>query len=340
MPGAVIAESSSKFGFRAFFKKLRWVTHPITVFVSLQIFLVSVITIWVVYFVDKEAELAKLAKLLGSESFDNRYAIVILVVGCILLGMALVATTILFVQSQKRGYLIELQRSFVSSVTHELRSPIASLQLALETLNSRELKPEMQKKLFTMSLADIERLRRLVEQILVSGRLDRGVPVFGETPEKVPLKSAIENVIASSKFLDEKVEERVTIDCADDMHLMAPGPAVNIILTNLIENAVKYSPKDTEITIECSKTSWDTAVIMVKDQGMGLDKHEQRRIFRMFHRAPQAAKKAIPGTGLGLFIVRQTVRSLRGKIWVESAGRDQGSTFYVELPGKLPKGKA
>ena len=110
--------------------RLRWLTHPITIFVSLQIVWVAITVIWVIWFVSERAEINALAKRFGQEYFSTEITVAILVVGCILLGVILVGTIMLFVAGQRQTSAASQQRTFVSSVTHELKSPLASLQLA------------------------------------------------------------------------------------------------------------------------------------------------------------------------------------------------------------------
>ena len=127
------------------------------------------------------------------------------------------------------------------------------------------------------------------------------------------------------------IAARMKLECAPGLSLRTSRSALNLILNNLIENAVKYSPKGAPITITVDAQK-DATRLSVKDHGIGLAPKERRRLFKMFHRSDVAIQKAIPGTGLGLYIVKTAVRVLGGRVWVESEGQDRGSTFHVELP--------
>jgi signal transduction histidine kinase len=311
-----------------------WTTHPITVFVSLQVLLVSFITIWVIWFVDLQNELRKFASAFGQRYFfDNRFALVILVIGCILLGMALVGTTVLFVQSRRQNRLLKLQRNFISSVSHELRSPLASIKLAMETMDKHQLDQAAHKRLSTMMKSDIDRLNRLVEQVLVSARFDRGVRVFSDKSDHLSLKKLLYSLIESVSYLDEHIAQRLQIDFADSIELHASRSGLMLIFVNLLENAIKYSPKGSPIHIGVENHP-ESALVSVKvtDQGIGIEERDLRRVFRMFYRSNVATEKAIPGTGLGLFIVKSTVLLMGGRVRIDSPGKNQGTVVTVELP--------
>jgi len=311
--------------------RLRFLTHPIVVFVVLQVIWVAITVIWVVWFVTRQEEISQLAKNFGTDFLDSGAALASLIVGCILLGVMLVGTIVLFVFGQRQARAIRQQRSFLSSVTHELRSPLSSLQLAFETLRTRELAQDVRDKMLDMSLADISRLVRLVDQILVSARLDRGILMFQDEGEEISVADAIRAIGESSSYLDRSLPERLVIECSENLHLRISRAAFSLILGNLIENCVKYSPSGTPIRVTVTKVD-AKLMIRIHDEGFGLTKSERRRVFRMFHRSESATKRAIPGTGLGLFIVRSAVQILGGKVWAESLGPCKGTTMCIDLP--------
>ncbi len=329
----ISTSSALQFGpyWSAWFKRLRWVTHPITIFVFLQIVWLAITLIWVIWFVGEREAISKLAAKFGREYFDPRLTITILVVGCVLLGVLLVGTILLFVFGQRQSYLARQQRTFVSSVTHELKSPLASLQLAFETMNAHRLDEATSRRLSDMIQTDIDRLRRLVDQILVAGRLDKGILMFDEEHQQVHMPDLIQRIGEKLSYLDPNLGQRLVVHCPPTLTLKASRSALTLIVNNLVENAIKYSPKGSEVVITAERSPTDI-LISVQDQGIGLDLKDRRRIFRMFHRSDTAIKKAIPGTGLGLYIVKSAVRMLGGRVWAESLGAGQGSTFYVSLP--------
>ena len=308
----------------------RLVVHPISVFVLLQAITITMIVIWVVWYVNR------INVNIDVSTFNTDMEILTLVMGCVLLGIILLGTIFLFVYATRQSLANRQQKTFVSSVTHELRSPLASVQLSLETLQRRQLGKDVTDKMHGMIQTDVNRLVRLVDQVLVSARLDRGISFFHD-PELFLAKEAIEEAIDNARHLDREISNRIKISCDEELQIFAVRAALILVMGNLIENAVKYSPKKSPIRID-ARVDDRVFTFCVEDQGMGLDKREHKRIFKLFHRGGGAAKKAIPGTGLGLYIVRSIVKGLRGKVWVESAGRNLGSTFFVTFP--FDSGKA
>jgi signal transduction histidine kinase len=313
---------------------LKWVTHPITVFVALQIVWLAITLIWVIWFVSEQEAISDLAQAFGGKYFDSRVTLTILVTGCVLLGVLLVGTIVLFVFGQRQNRQVRHQRIFVSSVTHELKSPLASLQLTLETMRAHQLDEATSKRMHQMAHSDINRLRRLVDQILVAGRLDRGGLTFGGEEEDVGVAALVRVVTEQLTYLDPRLAARLAVKCPADLQVHTSRSALLLILNNLIENAVKYSPPGAAISVRAAAERGGLA-LAVEDRGLGLTALERRRLFRMFHRGEDAVRKAIPGTGLGLYIVRSVVRLFGGKVWADSPGRGQGATFHVILPVRV-----
>lgn len=312
---------------------LRYLMHPVVVFVTLQCLGVCVTILWVIWFLNQKEELSQIATALGRKNIDFSYGIFFLTLGCILLGMILVGTVMLFIFAQKQTSLVRQQRNFVSSVTHELRSPLASLQLSFETLQKQNVPSEIRHQLNEMALTDIDRLARLVDRILISARLDRGIAGFDATIEEIFMKEFTQDIIGASSHLDTNLSSRIQVNLPYDFSIFAPRQPLTLVLRNLIENAVSYSPANTPIEIKIQDEGEDFR-LSVTDQGYGLNKKDLRRIFKMFHRTNAATKKAIPGTGLGLYIVKSMTKMMNGEVWAESPGIGKGATFHVVAPKK------
>jgi two-component system, OmpR family, phosphate regulon sensor histidine kinase PhoR len=311
---------------------IRWLVHPISVFVILQILWVAVVVIWVVWFAGISEDLRTIAMTIPWKWREHQEnALIMLIIGCVLIGMLAVGTAVLFTFGQKQSALIRQQRTFLSSVTHELRSPLAALQLALETLKRPGISTSAFNTIIDNGTSDIERLRKLIDQILVSSRFDRGLLPFDSTSEKVNISEMITGTIHDVTRQTPQAVNRLEVDCSPDLEVTTIQPALVLILSNLLENALKYSNISTKVKIAATIFN-EHLLITIKDQGIGLDRRERRKIFRMFHRSSRAVKLAVPGTGLGLFIANSAAKVLNGKIWAESKGVGAGSTFYISLP--------
>lgn len=314
--------------------RFRFLLNPISLFVGLQILSVTTIVLWVVWFTKQED---RLRNLVGSREWVNLESgttVAILVIGCILLGGILVLTVVWFLDGLRQSAIIKQQRNFLSSVTHEVRSPLASIQLALETLSRRELDHAIRDRLIGGAHQDIARMTRLVDQILIAARLDRGITLFAEGPENIDLTEWLPAVAADASGSRLNPETpKINVDVTPGTRLRAPSQALRVVVENLIQNAIKYSPAGSPVLVKAeSRDDGSKICITVHDQGMGLDQQEIKQVFRIFRRGNRAVKKAIPGTGLGLYIVESMTRIMGGRVRAESAGVDQGATFIIELP--------
>jgi two-component system phosphate regulon sensor histidine kinase PhoR len=226
--------------------------------------------------------------------------------------------------------LEELRAQFVATISHELRTPLASLHGAAMTLLEREqdLSAETQHELLDMIAVQSKRLANLVEEILLTGQLDSGsLRVVTEPfdPEELVWTAA-----AAARL---RVGEDTTIDVS--VPAMLPRVAGDAertrqVLANLVDNAIKYSPQGGRIELGV-EAEGGYARFSVRDEGLGIPLGEQKRIFEKFYRLDPDHRRGIGGSGLGLYICRELVHSMNGRIWVESdPGR--GATFAFELP--------
>jgi signal transduction histidine kinase len=240
----------------------------------------------------------------------------------------LVLNTIFLVREVRRN---EQQDAFVNAVTHELKTPIASIKLYLETLKTREVAPEKRREFYDTMLVDTNRLLTTVEQVLHAGSIRDGrrllnieeIDVFKLLRESVAIVQTRYNL--PEKTLEFRRSENAITVRGDESELQAA-------FTNLLDNAVKYSPKGAKIFIEARNADKKTTEISIKDSGIGIAPKEAKSIFKRFYRVPGLATQKAKGTGLGLYIVRAIVKKHNGKIRVESEGEGKGSTFIVQLP--------
>ena len=297
----------------------RFAFHPIVIFTVLQIVIVAATVMWVLWYIQKNPYS-------GRDSLD----LVFLITGCVLSGITLIGTVFLFVFAINQARLSRQQRTFVSSVTHELRSPLASMQLAIETMTTRELPQDLLSKNFKLMETDLKRLLSLVDQILVSARLDRGIRLFEEV-EDFSLAELIEESLSSLVHKDPDLYSRCSLSVDRGLYIRTAKPALRLILDNLVDNALKYSAPGSPISISACVEGSEIS-IKIKDQGHGIDKRDMRRIFRLFQRGRGVSRRAIAGTGLGLYIVRTVVKNLGGRIKVESDGLAKGSQFTIQIP--------
>jgi signal transduction histidine kinase len=259
----------------------------------------------------------------------------LLVGGIISFGMiitVLVAFTVFLVRE-----IVEVRRqtSFIDSVTHELKTPLASLRLAAETLARPELAPDRREQLRVMMLQDVSRLVSLVDGILDASRLLGGRREAGGLGE-VALGELVRAITAETTRRHHVAEECVTIEIDDQLVLLVDPTALRTIVSNLVDNAIKYSDPPPEIHVIARRSDDGRYVqLEVRDRGIGISKGDLKRIFQRFYRVPEEAVRSRHGTGLGLFVVAALVKSLGGRIDASSAGVGQGTTIRVLFPDRI-----
>ena len=263
----------------------------------------------------------------------NWREVALLVLGVIFFGLiiaGLVLNTIFLVREIRRN---EQHDSFINAVTHELKTPITSIRLYLETLQTREVTEEKRQEFYRIVLEDTDRLLHTVEQVLRAGQtgqrkreIRKSVIDLGELVEECIILARTrthlsEQTLQYRQSLPEGVRPMVVGD-EDDLRAA---------ITNLIDNAVKYSHKEIKVTVELSLQD-KLLMIRVTDNGIGIAQEQLKRVFGRFYRVPHLLSARIKGTGLGLFIVRAVVKRHGGRVFAESDGEGLGSTFTIELP--------
>lgn len=255
-----------------------------------------------------------------------------LVLGIIFFALiiaGLVIYTIFLVREIHRN---EQHDSFINAVTHELKTPIASIRLYLETLQSREVSDAQKKQFYNVMLADADRLQYTVEQVLKAGLAGQK---HAQSPlVSVDMVSIVTECVDLARVRHHLSEEALRIEVpAGHTEALVLGNPDELVtaLSNLIDNAVKYSGELIEISVRL-RAEEDKICVEVHDRGVGLPRNQLKLIFDRFYRVPRRAAKQVKGTGLGLYIVRSIAKKHGGRVYAESEGEGKGSTFTLELP--------
>jgi signal transduction histidine kinase len=245
----------------------------------------------------------------------------------------IIVYTVFLVREIRRN---EQHDSFINSVTHELKTPIASIRLYLETLQVREVDETQRREFYRIMLADADRLQHTVEQVLKAGVAGQRPRLAQRAPVNVrALAAECVDVARQRHHLEPDVLTLSTPDAAASVLVKGDADELRTALSNLLDNAVKYSPEQRLINVEVSAPSPDTVWIRVRDRGVGIPRHQLKRVFNRFHRV-QVRNFKVNGTGLGLFIVRSIARQHGGRVFADSDGEGKGSTFTLELPRMTP----
>lgn len=265
----------------------------------------------------------------------NWRQVAFLILGIVFFGLiitGLVLNTTFLVREIRRNVQHD---SFINAVTHELKTPIASIRLHLETLKKRDVDEAKRREFYDVMMADSERLLQTVEQVLRAGQTahrDKStakslIDLSDMARECVELARTRHHLDSSALRLSESLN-------GDSGHAYVTGEAdeLRTVLSNLIDNAVKYSGGTVDVSVKIEPVSAKRVALRVQDQGIGIPHSQLKRIFKRFYRVPGHVVRRIKGTGLGLFIVRSIVEKHGGRVFAESGGEGMGSTFTILLP--------
>ncbi len=267
----------------------------------------------------------------------NWRQVALLVLGIVffvLIITGVVLNTIFLIREIRRN---EQHDAFINSVTHELKTPIASIRLYLETLKTRPVDEHQRMEFYNVMLADSDRLLHTVEQVLQAGRAAAHrrqrlattvIDVESLVRECLELTRVRYNLGANALHFAEGLNGEKFCVSGDPDEIRA-------VFSNLLDNAVKYSDKQVHVSVAVTAPDAKNIVVRIIDQGIGIPTGQLKRIFNRFYRAPGRFMARVKGTGLGLFIVESIVKKHGGRVFAESEGPGLGSTFTIQLPRVL-----
>jgi two-component system, OmpR family, sensor histidine kinase SenX3 len=254
---------------------------------------------------------------------------VMLVLGVLtglLIITGVVLNTIFLVREIRRN---EQHDQFINAVTHELKTPVASIRLYLQTLQTRALAEEKQREFYEVMLADTDRLTHTIEQVLQAGRMKAAQKSLNR--ERLDFGELVEECVSIARLrhhLPEDAMEVTRIPAA----VVGDAEELKAAVSNLLDNAIKYSKTEVHVLAEVVQVDDKHIAVRVRDQGVGISSDELKRIFKRFYRIPGMVAKRVKGMGLGLYIVRSAAEKHGGRAFAESEGPGRGSTFTIQLP--------
>jgi two-component system sensor histidine kinase SenX3 len=240
----------------------------------------------------------------------------------------LILNTTFLVREIRRN---EQHDAFVNAVTHELKTPVTSIRLHLETLKARaaDIDESKRREFYDVMLQDSERLLRTIEQVLHAGQTGR----LQIQHARIDLRALTKECVALARIQRHLDDDALKLNgsSSDPVEVMGDPDHLRGALLNLLDNAVKYSGGTVRVEVEVEQQD-GLAQVRVRDNGIGIPPSETKRIFRRFYRTPWALTQRVKGTGLGLFIVATTAKRHGGRVFAESEGVGKGATFTIELP--------
>jgi two-component system, OmpR family, sensor histidine kinase SenX3 len=263
----------------------------------------------------------------------NWREVALLVLGIIfflLIIFGLVINTTFLIREIRRN---EQHDAFINAVTHELKTPITSIRLYLETLKTRDVDENRREEFYDVMLADSDRLLQTVEQVLRAGRTGHRRRRINAAILDLPeLIRECLNLTRLRYNLDESALMFVESVNGESVRVAGDADELRAAVSNLLDNAVKYSEDDVQVRVELAMIDEKRVAVRIADRGIGIPSAQLKRIFKRFYRVPGRFMARVKGTGLGLFIVRSVVEKHGGRVYAESPGLGQGSTFTIQLP--------
>ncbi|SDE09451.1 sensor histidine kinase [Desulfuromonas thiophila] len=301
--------------------------NPLLAFIAIQCAWLAVVGFWIYWFLGSHQQLRSLAEKYSPDLLEPGINWLILLEGLLLLIVILVGVYVIFLYWRRQLALNREQKSFISQVTHELRTPVASLQLQLETLQRHrpagaDLDPFIQ-----AMLADTARLSSLITKLLTANRLEQSRWRLALRP--CDLSAYLRSYLAEWQQQQGDAVQ-LSSQIADGICVVLEPETFAMVLRNVLENAVLYSPTPARIQVRLERRG-RLCLLVIRDEGRGLPASEQQRVFRMFYRHGQQNPR-IKGFGLGLFIVKALIKRHKGRVSLYSAGENRGCTLTIRLP--------
>ena len=304
-------------------------------FVMINIAWAGLVALWVYYSINNYQTIQRISMRLPFGPSGVGPPWVALLGAGILMLLLLLGIIVIYITYRKQAALNLVHQNFISSVTHELRSPLSSLQLYLETLVFRDPEEGLRKEFLGRMQEETERLSALIQNILWVSRVQRFKIdyAFGW----VPLSTRLAEYLEEKRTKHGWQEEELVLDLESGISVRCDWENLKIAMDNLIENAIRYSPSGFWLRVSL-KRSGRRCRVLFEDRGVGIPKRAQKQVFKMFHRVGREMTRTVKGTGLGLYIVKNVVAAHGGKVSVRSEGkRGQGTTFILDLPRSGPR---
>jgi signal transduction histidine kinase len=248
----------------------------------------------------------------------------------VMIGLAWLCTWLL-----QEMRLNQRQRAFLDAVTHEMKTPLASFRLYLDTLGRHDLPPERRREFIERMQQDLDRLDHTVQQVLAAARAEER----GRSPlrERVDLKELLDECIEDIRVRHALPDDAVRLVTADAVAVRGESQELQLIFSNLLENAVKYSDEPVDVRVAVAPSRDGRVRVEIADRGIGIPRRELRKIFQRFYQVGRDVQRTAAGLGLGLFVVRSLVRRQGGKVVALSEGAGRGSRFVVTLRVAAPR---
>ena len=314
--------------------RTKWFFHPIFVFIFSIVALALSLVLYIYWYMEVSTGLREVAKKFNldpGQLLESETWVVILILS-ILVGIILVGIFIIFVYNQKIIQLYRLQKNFINNFTHELKTPVTSLKLYLETFTKYELSRDKQLTYLDYMIHDVERLSENINRILNLARIES--KTYAEDFVVANLVATVERFIKVNDHVFQHCKINIYNPSGRIFEYRINSSLFDMLLMNLMTNAVKYNNSEQPRIDIIFKLYNRRLHIRFEDNGIGIEKTEIKSIFKKFYQSGRADDMTAMGSGLGLHLVQNIARIHKGKVVAQSKGRGKGSVFTVILPFK------
>jgi len=303
--------------------------YSITLFIIIQLSCFALLGFWIYWFVSNDAVYTNIANLINPELLLRNNGTDLFVYGLILITLISTGLIFIFIRLIRQTIANRIYDGFIANITHELKSPLASIQLGIETLQKHHLPQEKSTEFLERMASDVNRLDKLIGSILEISIIDSKTAFF--EPVIIPADSSVKKIIRAlgKQFRIEGSSLLIEGNTACNIKIDPSG--LETVLSNLVDNSVKYSRDPVKIKIELEYSNKKFFIIF-SDEGIGIAERDRKKVFNKFTRLKNADSPSVKGTGIGLYWCRQILKIHNGKIHIERKKRKQGTTFRIELP--------
>jgi two-component system phosphate regulon sensor histidine kinase PhoR len=316
-------------------KQAKWFIHPVFIFTLSTVALAISLFLYIYWYIGVSENLKSVIRryqLDANQFFEARTWVVILILS-LLVGVILVGILIIFIYNLKTLQLYRLQHTFINNFTHELKTPVTSLKLYLETFTKHDLPREEQLKYMGFMLLDVERLSANINSILNLARIESRLQEGAPTP--VDLPETIRRFITENRHIFHDCDIRVDPPPGGPLFYPVIISLFEMLLMNILTNAIKYNTSRKPRIDIAFENKEKSLLIHFRDNGIGIAQAECKRIFRKFYQARHDGPIPVGGSGIGLYLVQQIARLHHGKMVADSAGVGKGSVLTLILPEKV-----
>ena len=310
-------------------KQGRSFVYHMLIFIFAQLAWLSLLGLWIYWYVSNYMLISEIGADFTPQAMSRGHTILILVGGLLLLVAVSAGMSLLFHRLSIQFNLTQLYDNFISNVTHELKSPLATIQLHLETLEKYQLSRAQQETFIAMMLKDSRRLEKLINIILEIPALEK--KKIAHDFEVLEVDTVVRDLVRQARDEFKLPEQAVQIFGQSACRCVLDRQAFKVVLDNLIDNSLKYSEGQVRIEIHLFCDS-DEFVLAYSDHGIGIPKAETKKVFRKFYRVNTPKTPSVKGTGLGLYWIREILRFHHGRITLSPKHQEKGTMFVIKLP--------